>query len=170
MAKPVDIAGLGANGSEEGGEGAGEGRGEGRAAALADGRGAAGQGARQGAAREGPARAEAGPAAEGTLLTFGPDPAKKPTAKKFLDAYRAKYGPHGPYAIYGYDAANILLQAIEKTGSTKYQALADYLHNTEFQTAMGPLRFDQKGDITDTYYVMWVVKDGKFVLYEDAKL
>ncbi len=112
----------------------------------------------------------AGPAAEGTLLTFGPDPAKKPTAKKFLDAYRAKYGPHGPYAIYGYDAANILLQAIEKTGSTKYQALADYLHNTEFQTAMGPLRFDQKGDITDTYYVMWVVKDGKFVLYEDAKL
>ncbi len=110
----------------------------------------------------------AGAAAEGTLLTFGPDPEKRPTAKAFLDAYHAKYGPHGPYAIYGYDAANIILEAVEKSGSTQYKDITDYLHQTEFQTAMGPLKFDAKGDITNTYYVLWVVKDGKFVLYEDS--
>jgi hypothetical protein len=32
---------------------------------------------------------------------------------------------------------------------------------------MGPLRFDKKGDITTSYYVMWIVKGGKFVLYDE---
>ena len=76
--------------------------------------------------------------------------------------------PHGAYAIYGYDAANILLQAVEKTGATDYDKLCSYLHNTEFQTAMGKLRFDRKGDITSSYYVMWIVKDGKFVVYDSV--
>ena len=110
----------------------------------------------------------AGPDAEGTLLTFGPDPEKRPTAKAFLTAYNTKHGPHGPYAIYGYDAVNIILEAVAKTGSTKFRDLTQYIHGTEFQTAMGPLRFDKKGDITDTYYVLWVVKGGKFVLYDDV--
>jgi branched-chain amino acid transport system substrate-binding protein len=108
-----------------------------------------------------------GQGAEGTYLTFGPDPETVPTAKAFLDAYHKKYGQHGPYAIYGYDAANVLLEAIEKTGSTDYDKLTDYLHANEFQTAMGPLRFDKKGDITTSYYVMWIVKGGKFVLYDE---
>lgn len=108
----------------------------------------------------------AGAAAEGTYLTFGPDPEKKESARPFLEAYRARYGVPGPYAIYGYIAVNVLLEAIEKTGSTDFKALTDYLHSAEFQTAMGPLRFDHKGDISDSYYVMWVVRDGKFVLYE----
>ncbi|MCS7048607.1 MAG: branched-chain amino acid ABC transporter substrate-binding protein, partial [Verrucomicrobiae bacterium] len=108
----------------------------------------------------------AGAAAEGIYLTFGPDPEQKESARPFLEAYRARYGAPGAYAIYGYIAANVLLEAIEKTGSTEYQALTDYLHSAEFQTAMGPLRFDQKGDITDTYYVMWIVRDGKFVLHD----
>ncbi len=111
----------------------------------------------------------AGVDAEGTLLTFGPDPEKRPTAKAFLDNYHKQYGQHGPYAIYGYDAANIILHAVEKSGSTKYRDITKYIHNTEFQTAMGPLKFDAKGDITDTYYVLWTVKDGKFVLYDEAK-
>lgn len=111
----------------------------------------------------------AGKAAEGTFLTFGPDPEKFPSARAFLESYHARYGQHGPYAIYGYDAANILLETIERTGSTNFSTLTDYLHSHEFQTAMGTLRFDQKGDITSSYYVLWVVKGGKFVLYEEVK-
>lgn len=107
-----------------------------------------------------------GKGAEGTYLTFGPDPAVIPSAKAFLDAYHAKYGPHGAYAIYGYDAANILLSAIEKSGATDYDKLCAHLHGEEFQTAMGKLRFDKKGDITASYYVIWVVKDGKFVVVD----
>ena len=110
----------------------------------------------------------AGPAAEGTYLTFGPDPSKIPSARAFLEAYHAKYGPHGPYAIYGYDAANILLEAIDQTGGAGFDRLTEYLHGHEFRTAMGPLRFDQKGDITSSYYVMWVVRGGQFVVVEDA--
>jgi branched-chain amino acid transport system substrate-binding protein len=106
----------------------------------------------------------AGDAAEGSYLTFGPDPERIPSARTFLAAYHTRFGPHGPYAIYGYDAANILLRSIEATAGTDYQKLAAYLHAAEFPTAMGPLRFDAKGDITSTYYVVWVVRKGEFVV------
>ena len=54
----------------------------------------------------------AGKAAEGTYVTFGKDPAGLPTSKTFNEKYKAKYGEPGPYSIYAYDAANIILTAI----------------------------------------------------------
>jgi branched-chain amino acid transport system substrate-binding protein len=108
----------------------------------------------------------AGKNAEGTFLTFGPDPARVPTAKEFIAKYRAKYGEPGPYSVYGYDAANVLLNAIAKSRSTKFDDLADFIHRNTFDSAMGPLAFDEKGDIRGTYYIMWIVKDGEFVVWE----
>ena len=60
----------------------------------------------------------AGKSAEGTYVTFGKEPAGMSSAKTFLEHYKAKYGEPGPYSIYAYDAANIILTAIEQTGST----------------------------------------------------
>jgi branched-chain amino acid transport system substrate-binding protein len=108
----------------------------------------------------------AGRYAEGAYLTFGPDPERVPTAKAFLEKYRARFGEPGPYSVYAYDTANVLLTAIEAVGSTDGEKLADYLHANAFSTAMGEIRFDHKGDITSSYYVMWIVKDGKFVVHE----
>ena len=104
--------------------------------------------------------------AEGTFLTFGPDPKRVPSARKFVEAYRVKHGEPGPYAVYGYDGVNVLLTAIEKTGSTQFEKLTDYLHKGKFESSMGTLEFDAKGDIKGSYYVLWVVKDGKFVIWE----
>jgi branched-chain amino acid transport system substrate-binding protein len=102
--------------------------------------------------------------AEGTFLTFGPDPKNVPTAVAFLAKYKAKHGEAGPYSIYGYDAANILLTAVEKTGSTDFKKISDFIHQNKFDSAMGPLEFDSKGDIKGTYYVIWEVKGGEFVV------
>lgn len=108
----------------------------------------------------------AGKNAEGTYLTFGPDPSKVPSAKSFLDKYRQLHGEPGPYSIYGYDACNVLLAGIQKAGSAEFQAVTGFLHGNKFDTAMGTIEFNGKGDIKGSYYVMWVVKDGEFVLAE----
>lgn len=104
----------------------------------------------------------AGAAAEGTYLTFSPDPNNIPTAKAFLDAYHKKYGDHGPYSIYAYDAANIMLDAIQKAGVTDGKKVAEIIRSTPHQGALGKVQFDAKGDVTVAPYVVWVTKGGKF--------
>lgn len=104
--------------------------------------------------------------AEGTYMTFAPDPKKEPKAASFLAKYQKKYGEPGPYAIYGYDAVHVLLTAVEKTGSTDFKKISDYIHKNKFESSMGTLEFDAKGDIKGSYYVMWIVKNGDFAVYE----
>jgi branched-chain amino acid transport system substrate-binding protein len=105
----------------------------------------------------------AGKAAEGTYVTFGKEPAGLSTAQSFIAKYRSKYGEPGPYSIYAYDAANIILTAIAETKTTDGAAVAAYISKTTFHGAFGDISFDQNGDVTRAPYVIWQVKDGKFV-------
>jgi len=105
----------------------------------------------------------AGKAAEGTYVTFGKEPAGLSSAKAFMDHYKARYGDPGPYSIYAYDAANIILTAIKETGVTDGNKVADYISKNTFHGAFGDISFDQNGDVTKAPYVIWQVKDGKFV-------
>ncbi len=104
-------------------------------------------------------------AAEGTYLTFSPDPKNIPSARGFIEKYRAKYGEIGPYSIYAYDAANILLNAIKEANSTEGKAVIEKLHSMEFNVALGKIKFDEKGDVTVSPYVVWITKNGKFEEY-----
>ncbi|RJQ52802.1 MAG: branched-chain amino acid ABC transporter substrate-binding protein [Nitrospiraceae bacterium] len=103
--------------------------------------------------------------AEGTYLTFSPDPNSIPTAKAFIEQYTEKFGELGPYSIYAYDAANIMLKAIEAAGTTEGKTVMDRLHSMEFSGALGSIKFDGKGDVTVAPYVIWVTTGGKFVEY-----
>lgn len=105
----------------------------------------------------------AGKAAEGTYVTFGKEPAGIDSAKTFIERYKAKYGEPGPYSIYAYDATNIILTAIEKTGTTDGEKVAEYISKNRFHGAFGDISFDKNGDVTKAPYVMWQVRDGKFV-------
>jgi branched-chain amino acid transport system substrate-binding protein len=107
----------------------------------------------------------AGKAAEGTYLTFSPDPAKIPTAKAFLENYSKKYGVPGPYSIYAYDAANILLSAVKEAGTAEGKAVAEKFRARSFSGAIGDITFDHKGDVTAPPYVVWTVRDGRFEEY-----
>lgn len=105
----------------------------------------------------------AGSAADGTYLTFSPDPVTIESARGFLDEYHKKFGEHGPYSIYAYDAANILLKAISATGGTDGKAVAEYIRKGSFDGALGTVQFDGKGDNKIAHYVIWEVKGGSFV-------
>ncbi|MBS7540694.1 branched-chain amino acid ABC transporter substrate-binding protein [Ancylobacter lacus] len=105
----------------------------------------------------------AGPGAAGTLMTFGPDPRKNPAAAKVVESFKAKgIDPEG-YVLYTYAAGQVLQQAAEATKSLDAKKIEDYIHSGKpFNTVLGTLTFDKKGDRTNLDYVMYVWKDGGY--------
>ncbi|MBI3359380.1 MAG: branched-chain amino acid ABC transporter substrate-binding protein [Nitrospirae bacterium] len=108
----------------------------------------------------------AGEAAEGTYLTFTPDPEKIPNAQPFLKKYKTRHGNElAPYAIYAYDATNILLTAISQVGTKEMRdgkKIAEIIRNLKYDGALGHIEFDAKGDVKESPYIVWVTKGGKF--------
>jgi branched-chain amino acid transport system substrate-binding protein len=104
----------------------------------------------------------AGKSAEGTYVTFGKDPSGLPTTKAFTEKYKAKYGEPGPYSVYAYDAANIVLSSIKASGTTDGLKIAEYVAKGAFPGAFGEITFDKNGDVTKAPYVVWVVRSGRF--------
>ena len=105
----------------------------------------------------------AGAAAEGAYLTFTPDPEKIPQAKGFLEKYKALYGEElAPYAIYAYDAANILLSAVAQANSLDGKKIAGVLRRIKYDGALGHIEFDGKGDVEKSPYIVWMTKNGRF--------
>lgn len=108
----------------------------------------------------------AGKAAEGAFLTFAPDSKKIATAKAFNEKYAEQYGETGPYSVYAYDAAQMLIAGIAKAGSADGAAVAKAIHELSYEGAIGKISFNEKGDIQGSFYVVWVVKDGEFQVSE----
>jgi branched-chain amino acid transport system substrate-binding protein len=103
----------------------------------------------------------AGPGAEGTLMTFSPDPRKNPNAKDAVAKFKAKNFEPEAYTLYSYAAVEIYKQAAEAAKSTDPKKMAEYMHSGKpFKTVIGDISFDKKGDITRPDYVMYVWKKG----------
>ena len=105
----------------------------------------------------------AGPAGEGTIMTFPADPRKRPTAAAVVAEFKAKgFDPEG-YTLYTYAALQIWAEAAKKAGSTDAHKDADALHaGTTWDSVIGPITFDKKGDITTADYVFYVWKNGNY--------
>ena len=95
-------------------------------------------------------------------LSFGKDYHQLPAAQPFLEKYKAKYGhDEGAYSVYGYDAANVLLTAVQQAQSTDLDKVAAVMKSQPFDTILGKVEFDAKGDVKGSGFVMWTIKDGK---------
>jgi branched-chain amino acid transport system substrate-binding protein len=91
-----------------------------------------------------------GGAAEGNYVSFlVPDLSKIPAAADFVKSFEAAYGQPSSYGPLAYEAANIILSAIEKTGGTDRAAIRDAIRGTkDYQGILGiPISFDAKGDV-----------------------
>lgn len=103
-----------------------------------------------------------GDAGSGTLMTFSPDPRKNPMAAPVVKKFRdGGYEPEG-YTLYTYGAIQAWAQAAEKAGSTDTGDLTKALQSNQFDTVLGKIGFDQKGDVTAPGYVWYVWKDGTY--------
>jgi branched-chain amino acid transport system substrate-binding protein len=107
-----------------------------------------------------------GGAAEGGVVTFvGPDIRSVPEAAGYLKAFEGKYGSVASYGPQAYEAANVILTAIQKVGKADRAAIRDAVRQTrDYKGILGvPISFDAKGDIAGGTIFVFLVKDGKFV-------
>ena len=103
-----------------------------------------------------------GPAGEGTLMTFGPDPRNVPQAKAVVDAFRAGgYEPEG-YTLYSYAAIQAWAQAVTRAVSTDLDKVVKQLHAGQFDTVIGGFGFTPKGDVTSPAYVVYQWHNGSY--------
>jgi branched-chain amino acid transport system substrate-binding protein len=103
-----------------------------------------------------------GPLGEGTMMTFSPDPRKNPIAAPVVKEFRDKgIEPEG-YTLYTYGAIQAWVDAAKAAGSTDTNKVVDKLHTGSFDTVLGTIGFDEKGDVKAPGYVFYVWSDGKY--------
>jgi branched-chain amino acid transport system substrate-binding protein len=100
------------------------------------------------------------------FVTFGGLPPEKLTGKgnEFVERYRRKHGelPEA-YAVYGYEAACVALQAIRDAGTKDRRTVTDRaLAIKDFDGALGRWGFDSNGDTTMRTLTVSVVRGGRF--------
>jgi branched-chain amino acid transport system substrate-binding protein len=97
--------------------------------------------------------AVSGPAGEGTLFTFPTDPRRSPTAAKALEQFKAeKFDPEG-FTLFSYGVVQAIAEGVRRAGADDPKKVAKALENGEaVSTVLGPIKFDNKGDIRDPRY------------------
>ena len=112
---------------------------------------------------------QAGNAAEGAYITFGGLPESELTAKgkQFVQDYESQHDDAvQPYTAYAYEAANVMLDAIErasKEGEVTREAVLQQIWATEdFNGVLGTWSFDEDGDTSLTELSVQRVENGQF--------
>jgi branched-chain amino acid transport system substrate-binding protein len=100
-----------------------------------------------------------------TVATLAPDE-YPPDGKKFFSDFESKYGEANPdpYAIYGYEAMDLVLDTCKELGSdcTDKQAMIDALFQTKGrESVLGTYDIDENGDTTLTDYGVYTIKGGE---------
>lgn len=105
----------------------------------------------------------AGEAGAGTLMTFSPDPRSVPAAKEVVQRLEAKgINPEG-YTLYSYAAVQVFAEGAEKAKSLAEDKISAALKDgSAYETVLGPLSFDAKGDVKNPQYIFYVWKGGKY--------
>ncbi|MBA1157732.1 branched-chain amino acid ABC transporter substrate-binding protein [Microvirga mediterraneensis] len=106
--------------------------------------------------------AVAGPAADGTLFTFPPDGRDSDAAKGALEQFqKIGFVPEG-FTLFSYATVQAIAGGIAKAGSRDPKAVAKTLRDTNVDTVLGPVTFDEKGDIKNPKYNINVWKGGTY--------
>jgi len=107
-------------------------------------------------------------AAEGAYASSPGVPlAQMPGGQAFEEKYKAKYNIEIQiYAPYAYDAANVMIAAMQKAGSTEPAKYLPELAKIQYQGVTGNIAFDEKGDIKGGGISLYQVKDGKWEYIE----
>jgi branched-chain amino acid transport system substrate-binding protein len=108
-----------------------------------------------------------------TVATLDPSE-YPPDGQRFFQDYEKEYGEANPnpYAVYGYEAMDLILDTCQKLGSDcgDRQKLIDGLFATKGRkSVLGTYDIDENGDTTLTDYGVYRVKDGELVFDETIK-
>jgi branched-chain amino acid transport system substrate-binding protein len=106
-----------------------------------------------------------------TVATLDPS-AYPPSGRRFFTLYARRYGRSQPYAIYGYAAMNLLLDAISRaTDHGSKPAVRSKVLSAIFATSgrpsvLGEFSIDRQGDTTVNRYGVYRVRAGRLSFWK----
>jgi branched-chain amino acid transport system substrate-binding protein len=111
-----------------------------------------------------------GPWAEGVYVSgITPDP-KVVANKEWWKSYQTIEARNpGTYSIAGYSAMTIMAAGVNQAKSLDLTAIKQALRQSEFATLVGPIRYDDKGDMKDQRVYIFQVRGGEFVQVKPSK-
>ena len=97
------------------------------------------------------------------MFVFPADPQSRPEAKEAVDTItKSGFVPEG-FTLFSYAVIQAFAEGITRAGSDDPVKVAEALKNgTAFDTVIGPITFDAKGDILNATYDINVWHDGKY--------
>jgi branched-chain amino acid transport system substrate-binding protein len=111
----------------------------------------------------------AGPGLDGTLMVAAADMRTSPQAADVVARFRAQgYEPQG-YTLNAYAVVQVWAQAVEAAGSLDLDAVIPVMHGRQFDTVLGRIGFDERGDVTGIDPWQWYVwQDSDYVPLEQS--
>jgi len=106
-----------------------------------------------------------------TVATLSPDE-YPPEGQEFFTQFEEKYGEDNPdpYAIYGYEAMRLALDAIERSGTGEKEDIIAALFDTKDRSSvLGTYSIDENGDTTLTDYGVYTVDGGQLTFDSTIK-
>ena len=106
----------------------------------------------------------AGKYAEGVYATGPKDTSKNPLAIAANELHKKTHGADpGAFYLNGYAATQAVLNAIQKAGSTNYDAVSKALKTQFVETPLGKIKFDKRGDAIGVGFSIYQVQKGNYV-------
>jgi branched-chain amino acid transport system substrate-binding protein len=97
----------------------------------------------------------AGPALEGMLFTYPADFSARAENQAIVQAFEKAQRPaNGAYQMPAYAAVQVLHESMKAVG-TDPKKVAEYMHSNRFDTVIGPVAFDRKGDLKNFDFVVF---------------
>ncbi len=110
----------------------------------------------------------AGESSEGALASIPGLPKETmPGGKEFLAKYKAKFNAEVElFAPMGYDAVMVFIEAMKRANSSDPAKFLPEVGKTDYKGVIGPIAFDEKGDLKNGPITIYVVKGGKWEALE----
>lgn len=97
----------------------------------------------------------AGPAVEGLLVTLPADFTKMEGNEQIVENFKTyNRSPNGAFNMPAYAAVQILAESIAAVGEDA-DKVADYMHSNTFNTAIGKVEYDEKGDLKEFEFAVY---------------
>jgi branched-chain amino acid transport system substrate-binding protein len=120
---------------------------------------------------EGGVPSDVGSRVKVTVATLDPDE-YPPEGQEFFQTFEEKYGEANPnpYAIYGYEAMRLALDAIERSETGEKADILEALFATQDrESVLGTYSIDENGDTTLTDYGVYAIKGGELEFDQTIK-
>jgi branched-chain amino acid transport system substrate-binding protein len=111
----------------------------------------------------------AGEAAENAVFTFVKDPRRNPLAAEVIKGFTEQGKTPDGYVLYTYAAIEAWAEAAKRAGSLDAELVAAMLHGQSYETVIGKLTFDPKGDVDLPSFEIYRWSKGDYAPLEEPQ-